>query len=201
MVGADTDTDLTLAEVRQIDRRIWWYLLMHSCSAIAPYPQLHGFQMFTGAELCCFEVETRAIVPLALCSTIHNLVLLFCLWSLHAVLAWKQFFIYARDSKMFFLCDLFAQCYLPLRERHSFRLHNPRDFCLLHSLTLFRVSCFIHIFLFFCHYEFKVCLNSAAFYFNFVYRFLSNKVLLGIFVMLDFSLTLVLHLKTSKNHQ
>ena len=44
-------------------------------------------------------------------------------------------------------------------------------------------------------------LNSAAFKFNILYKFLSNKKVAQDFAMSDFSLTLVLRLKTSKNRQ
>ena len=50
-------------------------------------------------------------------------------------------------------------------------------------------------------YKVLIILNSAAFKFNILYKFLSNKKVAQDFVMSDFSLTLVLQIKTSKNRQ
>ena len=50
-------------------------------------------------------------------------------------------------------------------------------------------------------YFFIFTLNSAALKFNFLYKFLSNKKVAQDFAMSDFSLTLVLQIKTSKNRQ
>ena len=45
VVGTDTDTNLPLTKVRQIDRRVGWNLLMHAHLPVALNPQLHSLQM------------------------------------------------------------------------------------------------------------------------------------------------------------
>ena len=83
--------------------------------------------MLTCAKFWSFEIHTRTIIPFAVGSTIHYLVLVIFLWIANDIFARAKFIIYTTDIEVFCFCHLFAKFDLPFFQSHFCWFNDMRN--------------------------------------------------------------------------
>ena len=86
---------------------------MYMHAPLSAKPFLDGFDMFASAESRSLEIHAGTIIPFAVGSTIHHLVLVVFLWVANEVLSRAKGIINTTDIEVLDIGHLLAQFDLP----------------------------------------------------------------------------------------
>ena len=100
---------------------------MHMHAPLSAKPFLDGFNMFASSESRSLEIHAGTIIPFAVGSTIHHLVLVVLFWVANDILSRTKGVINTTDIEVLGIGHLLAQFDLPFLQSHVFGFHDMRN--------------------------------------------------------------------------
>ena len=104
---------------------------MYMYAPLSAKPFLDGFDMFASAESRSLEIHAGTIIPFAVGSTIHHLVLVVLFRVANDILSRAKGVINTTDIEVLDIGHLLAQFDLPFFQSHVFGFHDMRNLVFL----------------------------------------------------------------------